>query len=80
MDVSNDERAKRNHPVPAEMLLHAVKGVVLEKKEEAFLDMFRGAFVLASEDDIARIRGFLSRHATLPETTALAAKIGEPRC
>jgi hypothetical protein len=82
MDVSNEEKAKRNHVVPAEMLLLGMKGVITDEKEAEFLRDFAGSFVLASEDDVALLKAFLVRVGADKNVKNVAASkvIGAARC
>jgi hypothetical protein len=82
MDVAPEERAKRNHPVPAQQLVDAITAIVQEKREQDFIAEFSNAFVLASKDDIVRLKAFLVRIGADRNTANMAATrtIGAPRC
>ncbi len=80
--ASKEEKAKQNHPVPAEMLLQGMKAVVVEGKEKEFLDAFAGSFALLEESDIDKFKDFLKRHRADENEANMAARtvIGTPRC
>jgi hypothetical protein len=82
MEATAEDRAKRNHPVPAEMLLEGMKSVISEGKEVEFLAAFKGAFVLASEDDIKKLKSFLVHQgaANNPMNIAAIKIVGAARC
>ena len=74
---SDQELAKRSHPVPAEALLDAMRAIVQEGKEAEFLAHFGSAFVLASVDDIGSLKTFLANHVKDLRALNIA---NSPRC
>jgi hypothetical protein len=79
MDVQPEDKALRSHPVPAELLLHAMKAIIEGKKEGPFLQAFAKSFVLASEHDIAEMKRFIEQHGD-PASMSAKAVVGAQRC
>jgi hypothetical protein len=82
METTDAERAKRNHPVPAQLLLDGMKSIIVEGKEKEFLESFASAFVLASKEDIGKLKIFLRTHGAANNPMNLAARnvVGSDRC
>ena len=56
------------------MLLLGMKSVIIEQKEAEFLHDFTGSFILASEEDVDRLKSFLTRIGAHKNANNLAKK------